>query len=137
MMLPFLLGGFMEKVTGIGGVFFRAREPEVLAEWYQRHLGIGLVPKNYGEESWRQEAGSTVFAPFPETTEYFGEAKQMWMINFRVRNLDQMVRQLEAAGIAVKVDPEQYPNGRFARLQDPEGNPVELWEPAGGDAIRS
>ena len=121
----------MESVTGIGGVFFRARDPASLSLWYQRHLGITLTPSNYDEPSWWQDAGPTVFGPFPETTTYFGEAKQVWMINFRVRNLDLMVAQLRAAEIAVKVDPELYPNGRFARLHDPGGNPIELWEPGG------
>ena len=126
----------MEVVTGIGVVFFRARDPESLSLWYQKHLGIRLTPANYGEPSWWQDAGPTVFAPFPEETTYFGERKQALMINFRVVNLDLMVAQLEAAGAAVKVDPEKYPNGRFARLHDPEGNPIELWEPGGRDLSR-
>jgi predicted enzyme related to lactoylglutathione lyase len=70
-----------------------------------------------------------VFAPFPEDTEYFGDAQKYWMINFRVNDLDAMLHQLRSAGIEVAVNPEEYPNGRFARLRDPEGNPVELWEP--------
>ena len=83
---------------------------------------------------WWQEAGPAAFAPFPETTAYFGDAGKVWMINFRVHNLDAMVAQLRAAGISVELDPQGYPNGRFARLYDPEGNPIELWEPAGRDA---
>ncbi len=74
-----------------------------------------------------QEAGPTAFAPFPADSDYFAR-EQRWMINFRVRNLGAMVKQLQAAGVAVKVDPEEYPNGRFARVHDPEGNPIELWE---------
>ena len=126
----------MESVTGIGGVFFRARDPASLSLWYQKHLGIALTPSNYDEPSWRQDAGPTVFAPFPETTTYFGDGKQVWMINFRVRNLELMVGQLESAGIGVQVDPEHYPNGRFARLCDPEGNPIELWEPGGREETK-
>ena len=87
------------------------------------------MPSSYGEQPWVQEAGPTVFAPFDKDTSYFGEPSQAWMINFRVRSLDKMVTQLRASGIAVEVDPEQYPNGRFARLTDPEGNPIQLWEP--------
>jgi len=121
----------MEKVTGIGGLFFRARDPKALARWYRDHLGVTLVPDNYEELPWRQEAGPTVFAPFPRDTDYFGRAEQAWMVNFRVRDLAAMVSQLEAAGIEVTVDPEQYPNGRFARVHDPEGNALELWEPQG------
>jgi glyoxylase I family protein len=119
----------MEKVSGIGGVFFRSRDHVALQAWYEKHLGIPKVPTSYDVEPWSQEAGFTVFAPFPEATDYFGKREQQWMLNFRVRNLDAMVRQLRAAGIEVTVDPKEHPNGRFARLHDPEGNPIELWEP--------
>lgn len=118
-----------EKVVGIGGVFFRARDPASLARWYSEHLGIALTPSSYDEQPWRQEAGPTVFAPFPEDTDYFGARERTWMVNFRVRDLSAMVAQLRASGISVNVDPKVYPNGRFARLHDPEGNPIELWEP--------
>jgi glyoxylase I family protein len=124
-------GTEMEKVAGIGGLFFKAHDPKALASWYLQHLGISLTPTSYGGQVWVQEAGPTVFSPFPETSNYFGDAHKVWMVNFRVRDLDKMVTQLTAAGIAIKVDPESYPNGRFARLYDPEGNPIELWQPAG------
>lgn len=120
-----------ERVLGIGGLFFRSRDPKQLALWYQSHLGIDPVPTDYGHASWQQSAGPTVFAPFAMDTGYFGSKQQAWMVNFRVRNLDAMVAQLQRSNIEVKVDPEKYPNGRFARLHDPEGNPIELWEPAG------
>jgi glyoxylase I family protein len=126
----------MEKVSGIGGLFFRARDPVAVGQCYRDHLGVTLIPSNYEEMPWRQDAGPTVFAPFPETTAYFGDASKVWMINFRVRNLDAMVAQLRAAGISVELDPQLYPNGRFSRLNDPEGNPIELWEPEGGDTSR-
>ena len=119
----------MERVTGIGGLFFRAKDPEALAQWYQEHLGIDPVPEDYGQKCWEQEAGPTVFAPFAQDSDYFGRAEQQWMLNLRVRDLGAMVEQLRAAQIEVAVDPEVYPNGRFARLHDPEGNPIELWEP--------
>lgn len=119
----------MERVLGIGGLFFRSREPKALADWYRDHLGIDLVPSTYEEPPWMQEAGPTAFAPFREDSEYFGRREQAWMVNFRVRDLEAMVAQLGAAGVEVTVDPEVYPNGRFARLHDPEGNPIELWEP--------
>lgn len=118
----------MEKVLGIGGLFFRSPDPERLARWYAEHLGVDPVPQDYGAPSWRQKEGTTVFAPFPADTGYFGDPAQQWMINFRVRDLDAMIAQLERAGIEVTRDPEAYPNGRFARLRDPDGNPVELWE---------
>jgi glyoxylase I family protein len=119
----------MEKVDGIGGFFFRSKNPEALAAWYRDHLGISPVPTDSESQSWRQEAGSTAFAPFPETTDYFGDPKNVWMINFRVRDIEAMTAQLRAAGIEVKLDPETYSFGRFARLRDPEGNPIELWQP--------
>ncbi|MCR9142160.1 MAG: VOC family protein [bacterium] len=120
----------MEKVTGIGGFFFRSRDPGALAEWYEKHLGVQKVPDNYEEEPWSQSAGATVFAPFKQDTEYFGSPEQQWMINFRVADLDAMVKQLEAAGISVEVEAETYPNGRFAQLKDPDDNPIQLWEPS-------
>ena len=119
----------MECVTGIGGLFFRAKDPAALGQWYKETLGINLVPADYSQKPWSQEAGPTAFAPFEQGTDYFGRIEQQWMINFRVRNLDAMVAQLRALKIEVRVDPETYPNGRFARLHDPEGNPIELWEP--------
>ena len=118
----------MEKVAGIGGLFFKAHDPKALANWYQQQLGI--APTSQGGSPWQQEAGPTAFSPFPETTKYFGDPQKMWMINFRVHDMDKMVAQLRAAGIEVK-DPESYGNiGRFTRLHDPEGNPIELWQPA-------
>ena len=127
-------GADMEKVTGIGGLFFRAKEPKVLAKWYSDHLGVNLVPSKPDDSPWRQEAGPCAFQPFPETTAYFGDNTKRWMVNFRVRSIGRMAAQLRAAGITVEIDPKLYPNGRFARLSDPEGNPVELWEPQGQDA---
>jgi len=118
-----------ERVDGIGGLFFRCHEPKKLAEWYQRHLGIDPIPTDYNKKPWQQQAGPTAFAPFPMDTDYFG-AQQAFMLNFRVRNLDAMATQLRADGVTVDVDPKSYPNGRFARLHDLEGNAIELWEPA-------
>jgi predicted enzyme related to lactoylglutathione lyase len=119
----------MEKVTGIGGVFFRANDPAILGAWYEQHLGINQVPTTYDAPSWQQVAGDTVFAPFSQDSDYFGRETQQWMLNFRVNDLAAMVAQLQKAGITVTVNPETYPNGQFARLHDPEGNPIELWQP--------
>ena len=119
----------MERVTGIDGLFFRARDPDALAAWYEEMLGVTQVPGDYNMLPWTQEAGSTAFAPFSIDTDYFGKPEHVWMINFRVVNLDRMIAQLQAKGVEVKVDPENYPNGRFARLHDLEGNPIELLEP--------
>jgi len=119
----------MERVSGIGGVFFRAADPAALKRWYEEHLGVTMTPTDYAQQPWRQDAGPTAFEPFPRDTDYFGRPEQVWMLNFRVRSLDAIVAQLQAAGIDVTVDPQSYPNGRFARLCDLEGNPIELWEP--------
>lgn len=118
----------MQKVLGIGGLFFRSENPAHLAKWYEEHLGISPVPASYEHEPWQQAAGVTVFAPFEKNTTYFGKPEQAWMINFRVADLAAMVNQLRAAGITIE-EPQHYPNGYFSRLYDPEGNPIELWEP--------
>lgn len=123
----------MQKVDGIGGFFFRSKDPDKLAKWYEDHLGVNVVPGDYDSPAWRTEAGTTVFAPFKEDTAYFGDMKQQWMINFRVKDIDAMAAQLENAGVKVEIDPEEYPNGRFAQLNDPEGNPIQLWQPGGCD----
>ena len=113
----------MERVLGIGGVFLRARDPNALAAWYAEHLGVG--PATDGV--WPQEAGPTVFQPFAEDDAYFATDRR-WMLNFRVRDLDAMLAQLATAGIAHS-HREDFDYGRFARVHDPEGNPIELWEP--------
>lgn len=119
-------------VTGIGGVFFRARDPAALGAWYAEHLGVSL-----DGGAWRQDAGPTVFAPFQDDTDYFGRPEQQWMINFRVGDLDAMIARLRTAGIAVETNPEWDSEvGRFARIHDAEGNPIELWEPA-ADVLES
>ena len=113
-------------VTGIGGFFFRAQDPQALAAWYAEHLGVGT-----GEyRSWSQEAGQTLFSPFEAATDYFPMEKQ-WMLNFRVEGLDALKAVLLDKGIEVVTNPEwDSPGvGRFARIHDPEGNVIELWEP--------
>ncbi len=113
-------------VTGIGGIFFRAQDPEALATWYKTHFGIGLGP--YGQ--WDQSAGPTVFTPFPANTDHFPASKQ-WMINLRVDDLEALLSKLRAAKIEVttKAEWDTPETGRFARVHDPEGNPLELWQP--------
>jgi glyoxylase I family protein len=121
----------MAHVDGFGGFFFKANDPKALAKWYADHLGVVQTPTDYGGQSWRQTAGPTVFQPFPAETKYFGRAEQQFMLNFRVSNLLEMVHDLQAAGVAVELDPKEYPNGWFASLADPEGNPIQLWQPKG------
>jgi predicted enzyme related to lactoylglutathione lyase len=124
--------GDVERVEGIGGFFFRAKDPKKLAEWYEANLGVGRLAATKDARPWRTSAGTTVFAPFKEDTSYFGDRRFQWMINFRVRDLAKMVAQLRERGIAVELESEDQ-NGRFARLSDPEGNPIQLWEPSGKD----
>ncbi|MDR3506685.1 MAG: VOC family protein [Caulobacteraceae bacterium] len=114
------------SAVGIGGVFFRANDPKALQEWYRKHLGLGADDGS----PWMQQAGPTMFMPFRRDTDYFPEGKQ-WMINFRVAELDHLLSALRDAGIAITTNPEwdTPETGRFARIHDPEGNPVELWEP--------
>lgn len=120
----------MARVTGIGGFFFVAADGAALAEWYETHLGIPRSPRSYDEAPWSQAAGPTVFEPFTDTGDALPGGKR-WMLNLRVDDLDGLVAQLTGAGIEVELDGETYPNGRFASLTDPEGNPIQLWQPAG------
>jgi predicted enzyme related to lactoylglutathione lyase len=119
----------MERVLGIGGYFFRARDPEALAAWYEINLGIASMSTG---GSWEQEAGPTVFAPFPADTDYFGRRDQQTMLNFRVGNLDAILTQLRAAGATVEDETSEASYGRFGHAVDPEGNRFELWEPSDG-----
>ena len=118
-------------VTGVGGLFFRARDPEALQAWYGQHLGIGPVGDTW---TWAQQAGPTVFMPFTHDTDYF-PADRPWMLNLRVQEIDALLDKLRAAGIAVETRAEwdSPETGRFARIQDPEGLPIELWEPPADD----
>ena len=120
----------MERVTGIGGAFFRAKDPNALARWYREHLGLRVVSEE-ADETWWQEEGPTVWSPFAADTEYFGRPEQSWMINFRVRDLDAMLSQLRDGGVDVDQKVEELAGiGRFGWATDPEGNRFELWEPA-------
>lgn len=120
----------MEKVRGIGGLFFRAKDPASLARWYLERLGVDLTPTNYDEGPWHKESGPTIFTPCGAQTVFAEDPERVWMVNFRVRDLEAMVAQLRAAGVEVTLDATAYPNGRFAQLRDPEGNPIELWQPS-------
>jgi glyoxylase I family protein len=121
----------VHKVTGIGGFFFRAQDSDLLTAWYRDNLGIDPIPMAAGEQTWQQEAGPTAFTSMPGTVDQFDAPDRAWAINFRVTDLDGMVAQLRAAGSEVALDDEVYSMGRFASLKDPEGNPIQLWEPAG------
>ena len=119
----------MARVTGIGGIFFRAKDPQALNDWYRTHLGITQPDVAV----WMQDAGPTVFSPFAETTDYF-PANRQWMLNLRVDDLPGLIAALEATGIAVETQADWDGDGsygHFARIHDPEGNAIELWQPPG------
>lgn len=121
-------------VLGIGGLFFRARDPDALNSWYREHLNVGAgcsaETGPVDEWTWVAQGGPTVFAPFKETTDYFAADKQ-WMLNLRVSGIDALLDKLRAAGIEIttKAEWDSPETGRFARIHDPEGNAIELWEP--------
>lgn len=119
----------MEKVTGIGGIFFKARDPARMAAWYRENLGICSDEghADFFEHNNRDSPGRTVWSLFPADTEYFGPA---FMVNYRVANLDRMLEQLRRNGTTIE-KLEDYDYGRFAWVTDPEGNRIELWEPKG------
>jgi predicted enzyme related to lactoylglutathione lyase len=121
----------MRHVTGIGGIFIRAKDPDALGRWYADHLGIDSMVEGGAVSVWRPEAGPTVFATFPAGTEYFGRVDQQVMLNFRVTDLDAMLAQLRDAGVEVDDRIELLEGvGRFGWAVDPEGNRFELWEPS-------
>ena len=127
----------MAKVTGIGGFFFRSRDPDALNAWYAEHFGvIELESDDYDDPGWFQDRGETVFFAFAHASEEIGSPEKTWKINFRVADLDAMIADLRAAGVAVEPHAESYPNGRFAELEDPEGNRIQLWEPNAASVAR-
>ncbi len=129
----------MKRVTGIGGIFFRVKDIEGTLEWYRQHLGIEPEADYPGHTfKWRdrdnaEQPGSTVWSLFPDNTTYFGNNSAQFMINYRVDDLDQVLKALEAEGIKAQGRMDEHPNGRFAWITDPEGNRIELWEPAKGE----
>jgi predicted enzyme related to lactoylglutathione lyase len=128
----------VERVTGIGGVFFKARDPKSLAAWYQEKLGIALKDgMQFSLFQWREHedstrVGTTVWSLFPASAKYFSPSDATFMINYRVSNLDRMLAQLRASGVRVEPTITEDFNGKFAWAIDPEGNKIELWEPKPG-----
>jgi predicted enzyme related to lactoylglutathione lyase len=124
----------MKRVTGIGGVFIKAKDPDKLRAWYQEHLG--LEPDAYGgvvfhcpTSDAEREAAQTTWCLFPSDTKYFEPSSAPFMINYRVENLTELLAQLKSEGVEVDERTEDYDYGRFGWLMDPEGNRIELWEP--------
>jgi predicted enzyme related to lactoylglutathione lyase len=116
----------MERAIGIGGIFFRSRDPEALAAWYRDNLGVELT--DFGGAQFGA-TGDTVWMPFPHKTENFGPNLKQFMINYRVASCDRMVEQLRAKGAQIDGEIEDTELGKFAHAFDPEGNRFELWEP--------
>jgi predicted enzyme related to lactoylglutathione lyase len=123
----------MARVTGIGGIFLKARDPKALSAWYAEHLGIKMADYGGANFLWSDEipptTGQTTWMLFPESTSHFGAASQRAMINYRVDDLAALLDQLRAAGVAVDPHQESHPYGHFAWITDPEGNRLELWQP--------
>lgn len=121
----------MSHITGIGGIFFQARDPEALRAWYIKHLELDVAEWGGSKMPWK-EPGSTTWAVFPADTDYFSPGTASFMINFRVQDLAGLVAKLKAAGIEAP-EPQDVPElGFYSWVVDPEGNKIELWEPAPG-----
>ncbi|QOW11420.1 VOC family protein [Kaistella flava (ex Peng et al. 2021)] len=124
----------MKKVTGIGGVFFKAKDPQKLNEWYKTHLGFDT--NDYGATfSWKEEdsskSGSTQWSAFAEDTKYFEPSTKDFMINYRVADIEALVVELEKEGVTILDKIEEFDYGKFIHILDVEGNKIELWEPKG------
>lgn len=123
----------MKKVTGIGGIFFKCKDPKKMKEWYQTHLGLDT--NDWGATfEWRdkdnpEQVGSTQWSPFTETTKYFEPSSKEFMINYRVANLEALVEDLKKDGVTIVDNIESYDYGKFVHIIDMEGNKIELWEP--------
>lgn len=118
----------MAKAVGVGGIFFRSRDPKGLASWYAQHLGIPAMEDGSLAFDGPETTGMTVFAPFPTETKYFGDGPQQMMVNFRVDDLDALLTQLGEAGVRIDPKRDDYSYGKFAWIWDPEGNRIELWQ---------
>jgi len=124
----------MKRVTGLGGLFVKCKDPETMYGWYEKHLGIARDQSQAVSFNWREaeepdKTGTTVWALFPETTKYFEPSRSPFMMNFRVENLEQLLQALRAEGVQVDDKMETYDYGKFGWIMDPEGNRIELWEP--------
>jgi predicted enzyme related to lactoylglutathione lyase len=124
----------LKRVTGIGGIFFKANDPHKLRKWYRERLGMECEKEGGAIFKWRKAddpspEGYTVWAPFPADTDYFTPSKKPFMINLQVENLDELLAQLKREGVDVDLKVESYDYGKFGWIMDPEGNRVEPWEP--------
>ncbi len=122
----------MPRVTGIGGIFFKARNPDKLREWYRDHLDLNILTWGGATFRWREPNGATVWSIFPESSDYFGAGTQPYMINYRVENLEAVLSALRAEGCDVDPHTETSKYGSFGWVTDPEDNRIELWQPPSG-----
>lgn len=119
----------MKRVTGIGGAFFKAKDPKRLAAWYEKHLGIPFGGNTYAGFVWDKVGGTTAFSMFPEDTDYYAPSEKPFMFNLRVDDLHTLLKVLKEEGVEVIDNTEEYSYGKFGWIIDPEGNKLELWEP--------
>lgn len=123
----------MKKVTGIGGIFFKCKDPSKMNDWYKNHLGLDTTEHGASFEWYQDEEntkkGSTQWGPFSEKTEYFAPSSKDFMINYRVENLEALLEELKKEGVTVVDEIETYDYGKFVHILDIEGNKIELWEP--------
>jgi predicted enzyme related to lactoylglutathione lyase len=125
----------MKRVTGIGGIFFKTKDKAKTLEWYKNHLGIKA--EDWGTTfHWREKEdpskeGYTAWSPFPDSTDYFSPSAKPFMVNYRVENLDELLKELKKEGVMIVGEPVQEEYGKFGWILDPEGNKIELWEPSG------
>lgn len=120
----------MAKVTGIGGIFFKGKDPAKLAEWYAMHLGINMMWEHGSVFEWNDQKGMTVWSIFKADSKYYEPGTATFMVNFRVDDLEELLQELRDAGQNVVGDMMVESNGKFGWVVDPEGNKIELWEPA-------
>ncbi len=124
----------MKRVTGLGGIFFKSKEPKELTSWYDKHLGLNFGKNTWSTFKWRErnnpdQIGRTEFSLFPESTDYYAPSNSSFMLNFRVENLEELIEILRGEGVTIVGDIEVYEYGKFGWILDPEGNKIELWEP--------
>ena len=123
----------MKKVTGIGGIFFKSKNPQEMKDWYGKHLGLNVTPYGVIFETRKvdnpEEKSSTIWSPFKEDTNYFAPSPKEFMINYQVENLEALLEALKAEGVEQVGEMQVHEYGKFAHIMDPEGNKIELWEP--------
>ncbi len=120
----------MKRVTGFGGIFFKTKDPQAMRNWYKEHLGFNTHDYGATFEGQDHQKSDITWSPFPETTAYFDPSEKDFMLNFRVANLEELVAALKEEGVKLVGDMEVHDYGKFAWILDPEGNKIELWEPA-------